>query len=499
MDNKEYIIGIDVGSSSVVMAAGVRNEGGEVSILGVEVQETGDCVKDGEINNYRELGNVIANAKRALEGELGRRINSAYVGISGNSVYCVRYEDYVDIGNKTGCVTENELRELNARIEMVTSSSGDEIIDRIPLRYRIDDSQDVKNPLGAFGRKLTATYLFVLASKNQIELVNRALHCAEIKASGLCVNPTLLPELILSPEEREDGVVIVDIGSDLTDVAIVREGKLWYFASLPIGASAINNDLYEFLKISKRDIDPLKKRYGSALAEGVPDNTTVPVKTAGHAKKQILQRNIAEIAEERLKDIAGFVMRELKAAKFSTRVPCGVVLTGGSAYLSNIDKLFARELQMEVRFARELNGLDEESQQNIVAFPQAVAVGLLLYGARHNACETSPEIVRPLSQPTPTPTPQPEPTVRDAGMFGGTTVVTPTPERDVARENVVEQKPIAEEKPQSEPEAVEPTEEQIEEKKTEEKIEHNEPKMEKSGWGTRFRNWLDEMFTDEYI
>ena len=173
MDNREYIIGIDIGSSSVVMAAGVRNESGDISILGVEVQEVEDCVKDGDITNYIELGNAIVKAKTALENELGRRLNSAYVGISGRSVYCVRYEDYVEISDKMGCVTENELRELNARIEMVVPGGGDDIIERIPLRYTIDDRQDVKNPLGAFGRKLSATYLFVLVGKHQIDRFRR--------------------------------------------------------------------------------------------------------------------------------------------------------------------------------------------------------------------------------------------------------------------------------------------------------------------------------------
>jgi cell division protein FtsA len=158
---------------------------------------------------------------------------------------------------------------------------------------------------------------------------------------------------------------------------------------LPIGASSINNDLREFLRIPKKDIDLLKRRYGAAVAENVAADIAVPVKTTGHAKKQILQRNIAEIAEERLKDIAGFIMRELKASKLSATIPCGVILTGGSAYLADIEELLSREMNMEVRLGHTLNGLDDESQEKVVAFPQSVVLGLLLYGAQHEACETS--------------------------------------------------------------------------------------------------------------
>ncbi len=444
MENKEYVIGIDIGSSNVVMAVGKRNENNELTVLGVDVQEVGDSVKDGEITNYIELGKAIKRAKIALETELGFQLNSAYVGVSGRSVYCVRYEDYVDINTKMSCVTDAEMRELNSRIEMVVPAGGDKIIQRIPLRYSVDNNQDVQNPLGAFGRKLKATYLFVMIGCHLEDLVNRAMYYAQIKVSGLCINPTLLPDVLLNSYEKEEGVAIVDIGSDLTDIAIVRENKLWHFASLPIGASSINNDLHEFLKISKKEINSLKHKYGSAIAEMVPDNTSISVKTAGHAKKQILQRNIAEIAEERLKDIAQFVLRELKTAKFSTKVPCGVVLTGGSAYLDNIDKLFARELNMEVRLGDMLNGLEDDSQQSISAYPQSVVIGLFLYGANHDACEvytgpTNGPVNGPTNNPVygPTETPVNNPA---NGPVGGSTNIQPGVPEEQKKEKPAHQK-----------------------------------------------------------
>ena len=501
MENKDYIVGIDIGSSSVVMAVGVRNEDGKISVRGVDVQPIEDCVKDGDILNYIELGNAIAKSKSALENELGIRLNSAYVGMSGRSVYCVRYEDYVEINEKTGYVTENEMRELNARIEMVVPGGGDDIVERIPLRYSIDDSQNMRNPLGAFGRKLSVTYLFVLAGKHQIDRINQALYRADIKACGLCVNPTLLPELLLTPDEMESGVVIVDIGSDLTDISVVREGKLWYFSSLPIGASSINNDLHDFLKISKKDIDSLKRKFGSAMASGVPDNTTVPVKMAGHAKKQILQRNIAEIAEERLKDIARFVMRELKGAKFLSKVPCGVVLTGGSSYLSNIDLLFARELEMEVRFGTMLNGVDDESQEQVLAMPQSVVMGLLLYGAKHNACEIIHE--KPTSLQVEEQKREEVPndifTQVDAPMEQ---VVVPQPTQQPTQQPIPQpmQQPMSQPEPEIEPEPEFKEEPDVVEEKVEEHQKNEVSESKRGSWWNRVLDWVDDRFvSDKYI
>ena len=388
MEGKEYIIGVDIGSSNVVMAVGVRNKNGEISVLSVERQKVENCVKDGEVTNHILLGDAIAKTKSALENDLQIRLNSAYVGISGRSVYCVRYEDYVDINETTG-VTDTEMAALKDRIEMAVPSGGDIIIERTLLRYTIDDRQEVANPVGAYGKKLSATYLFVMVGKQAIDRVSKAMFRADMKVSGLCINPTVLPDLLLSQDEKEDGVAIVDIGGDLTDLSIVREGKLCYFSSLPIGSSSINDDLHEFLKVPKKEIDLIKHRHGSAFASVVPEDIAIQIRMAGHNKRQILQRNIAEIAEERLKDIAHFIMRELKAAKFSTKIPCGIVLTGGATYLREIDKLFARELNMEVRFGEMLNGLDDDSQQKVCANPDSVAIGLLLYGSKHNACDVS--------------------------------------------------------------------------------------------------------------
>lgn len=405
MEKKDYIIGIDIGSSNVVMAVGERNSNGEISILGVDVQKVNGCVVDGDITNFLELGTAIKAGKSELEKDLGITIHSAYVGFSGRSVYCVRYEDYVEVKET---VVESDVRELHNRIQMAQPAGGDDILERILLRYNIDDRQETKNPIGAFGRKLSATYLLVLASKHQIDRVDRAMHYAEIKVCGMCVNPTLVPQVLLNDVEREEGVAIVDMGSDLTDISIVRGGKLWHFASMPIGASTINNDLYEFLKIPRNDIEMLKRKYGNALADSVEEDKSVPVRIAGRAKKQILLRNIAEITEERLKDIANFVLREIKSAKFYTKIPCGVVITGGCAYLENCDKLFAREMQMEVRVGKMLNGIDDESQQKVTANLQATAVGLLLYGAKHKACDV---LVNNLAgQTTVTPVPPTPPT-----------------------------------------------------------------------------------------
>lgn len=424
MNSKKYIVGIDIGSSNVTMAVGLINSDDKISVIGVDVQSLDEgVVKCGEILFHEHVGKAIARSKKALEEELKLIINSAYVGISGKSVYSVIYEDYIDVTSTTGLVGEHDLLELKKRIDMVISDHGDVIVSRIPIRYRINDTQEVKSPLGAVARKLSASYLFAMASRQQVDLVKFAMHTAGIRMEGIRINSTIMPKLLLNSSEMEMGVAIVDIGSDITDIAIVSDNKLRYFSSLPIGASSINNDMRNFIPAQKKDIERLKRCYGSAVASMVPENATVSVKVQVNKKKTVLQRNFAEIAEERLKDIAGFVAREIKAANYSTKIPCGVVLTGGAAYLNNIDDLFARELDMDVRLGTTLNGFDDESEGKVAPLPQAVALGLLLHGAENKPCEVfavpnggvagmngiqtppTPPVVPPVTTPVPPVTP----------------------------------------------------------------------------------------------
>lgn len=389
MENRDYIIGIDIGSSNVVMAAAVRLPDGRLDILGVDVQSIGEGVEDGCVNNLYELGNAISRGKQALENELGRRIDSAYVGISGREVYCVQYEDSVQVKDKEGCITDEDVRELETRIERVVAADKDKILGRHPLRYRIDGMRETEDPRGCFGQKLSAIYLMELVSRQQEDRINRAMHRAGIECSGLVINPMVLPLALLSAEERKGGVAIVDLGSDLTDIVVVRGDKVQHFASLPIGASSIDADLYEFLKIPQ--VDKIKKSCCSVLSESVPNNTTISVQMMGRgrARKQLLQRNISEIIEERLKDIARFVLRELRGAKCVTKLPYGVVLTGGSAYLADIEQLFSRELGIEVRLGRQLHGISDASSELIAELAQATAIGILQYGSGHMACKTT--------------------------------------------------------------------------------------------------------------
>lgn len=388
MEKKSYTVGVDIGSSGVVVAVGRQLADGSVRIEDVAPRSVSEGVTSGRIDNVRSVGLAIRDAKAELEEELGIRIESAYAGISGPFVRCATYTDLVFINNPMGCITKEDLANLHERMNNVVAEEGEVIIDRILQHYAIDDKTEIADPVGAFARKLSATYLFVLCRKDQIERAKIALYNAGLKLLKVCVNPAVLASALLSDEERDEGVAIVDIGGGTTDLAIIRGNKLRYMASIPIGAATINADMHAF-GISERNTEKIKKTYGSAVADLVSHDLTVPVSMPGKVKKELLQVNLVSIIEARLKDIIEFVWDEIRQAKFSTKIPCGIVLTGGSALLENIDELFRRETGLNVRCIdrKDIRGIDEESQQKISPCTQSAAIAVMLFGATNGACE----------------------------------------------------------------------------------------------------------------
>ena len=431
MENKSYFVGVDIGTSNVVMVVGSRiGTSGAVEIEGVSLQEVETGVSSGRIDNVNMVGSAIRKAKEELEEELHISIHEAYAGISSEMVRCAYYTDHVFVKDAaSNCISKEDVASLHERMYNVHADTSEEIIARIPQNYVIDESREIEDPVGSFGRTLSSTFLFILCPKSQLERVKMSFFNAGLKPPlAVRVNPCELPRTLLSKEEREEGVAIVDIGGGTTDVSIVRGDKLRYIATVPIGAQSINADMHAF-GIFESKTENVKKRYGSALADMVAEDSVIPLSLAGMQKRDFPQRNLVSIIEARLKDIIEFAMAEVKSAKMTSKIPCGFVITGGCSMLENIDELFRRETKMAARLGGAQEGITLESIDNISAYAHSAAVAVMLYGATCQACYVveqraaaplyppqppkhiapapTPRPVPPVTQPTPASTPQP--------------------------------------------------------------------------------------------
>jgi len=435
VERKSYITAVDLGSTNVVVAVAVKQEEGlELKAL---VSKPVQGVRAGQIDNIEQVGQAVVAAFAEAGAEVGIRITEAYAGISGEFVRCARRSDYVFVANPQNGVSEQDVKSLFDRMRNLQAPEKEVIMEYIPQNYLVDDSQEVSNPIGSFGRKLSSTFNYVLCGTTPMERIEMALKRAGVELAGILPNTLAVPEAVLTPDEKEEGVAVIDIGGGVTDVTVYYRNVVRYVASIPMGSAAINHDI-RTMGVPERFVESLKQKYGSAVAERVSEAKLISItgRTARESR-DILLRNLATVIESRAMDIVDFVKDELKISGYENKLAYGLVLTGGSANLKDLDELFRIGTGLDVRVAQPENGLVEASLERVADPSYATVVGLLLQGAERSKGGTA-YVLSPRSQTTPiTPTPArpavPQPPVstpvapRQSPVSAPTTPVVPPP------------------------------------------------------------------------
>ena len=403
MERKNYTVAVDLGSSNVVVAVGEKAAEGQMEVASI-VSKPVEGVNAGKIENIELVSRAIREAMSAAEEQLGIRITEAYAGISGDFVRCARHTDHVFVYDPQNGVNQKDVDALFDRMRNVQAPDDETIMERVPQNYVVDDNQEVKNPVGSFGKKLSSTFNFILCLRTPMQRLDMALKRLGIKMLGVTSNAIATAEAVLLPDEKEEGVAVVDIGGGVTDVAVYYRNVVRYIATIPMGAMAINRDI-RTMSVPEKHVESLKQKYGSAVADLAPEDKLIRVngRTAREAK-DILLRNLATVIEARATDIAEFVLQEIRDSGYAGKLAYGIVLTGGSAKLKDVDELFRRVTGMDVRIASAETGVAEESREKVVDPAYATAVGILLKGAEQGACAV---IERPASPASRSAEPRP--------------------------------------------------------------------------------------------
>ena len=398
MERKNYTVAVDLGSSNVVVAVGEKAAEGQMEVASI-VSKPVEGGNAGKIENIELVSRAIREAMSEAEEQLGIRITEAYAGISGDFVRCARHTDHVFVYDPQNGVNQKDVDALFDRMRNVQAPDDETIMERVPQNYVVDDNQEVKNPVGSFGKKLSSTFNFILCLRTPMQRLDMALKRLGIKMLGVTSNAIATAEAVLLPDEKEEGVAVVDIGGGVTDVAVYYRNVVRYIATIPMGAMAINRDI-RTMSVPEKHVESLKQKYGSAVADLAPEDKLIRVngRTAREAK-DILLRNLATVIEARATDIAEFVLQEIRDSGYAGKLAYGIVLTGGSAKLKDVDELFRRVTGMDVRIASAETGVAEESREKVVDPAYATAVGILLKGAEQGACAVIERPASPASRP----------------------------------------------------------------------------------------------------
>jgi len=402
MANEQYIVGLDVGTTKIVVMVGRLTEHGKVEILGLGKTESVGVMR-GQVANIERTVQSIKVAVEEAEQKTGIPIKFVNVGIAGQHIKSLQHNG---IRTRTNSDTEINQKDIDALIDdmfKLAMLPGEEILDVIPQEYMVDNESGIKEPIGMSGRRLEANFHIITG---QIAAINNLVKCvrkAGLEVSGITLEPLASADAVLSNEEKEAGVVLVDIGGGTTDVAIFQDSIIRHTAVIPFGGNVITEDIKEGCTIIKGQAELLKVKFGSALASENQENEIVSIPgLRGREPKEITIKNLSHIIQARMEEIIEHVYYEIKNSGFEKKLIAGIVITGGGALLKHTTQLVEYITGMDTRIGYP-NEHVSKGNEDVASPMYATGVGLVLRGFQKLKAITPDEI-----QPLVTPELEPE-------------------------------------------------------------------------------------------
>jgi cell division protein FtsA len=379
MESSEIVVGLDIGTTKIAVIVGRRNEFGKIEILGLGKSDSVG-VSRGVVLNIDQTVQSIRAAVAEAESKSGVDIKVVNVGIAGQHIKSLQHR-----GIKTRSSIEEEIsqKDIDALIDdmyKLVMLPGEEIIHVLPQEYIVDNEQGIKNPIGMSGIRLEANFHIITgqiaAAKNIYKCVNKS----NLEVSELTLEPLASADAVLSDEEKEAGVVLVDIGGGTTDIAIFQDGIIRHTAVIPFGGNIITEDIKEGCTIIKSQAELLKIKFGSALASESQENEIVSIPgLRGRSHKEISVKNLAHIIQARMEEIVEHVYYEIKNSGYEKKLIAGIVVTGGGSQLKHITQLVEYITGMDTRIGYPTEHL-ANGAENVTSPMYATGVGLVMKG-----------------------------------------------------------------------------------------------------------------------
>ncbi len=379
------IVAIDVGTTKICTLVGELDEADNLCVVGVGVAPSHGLTK-GVVVNVEEASKSIATSIEKAERVSGYTIEAAYVGLAGKHISSLNSRGVVAVGRGERYITEDDVQRAIEAAQAIAVPHNREIVHILPRSYTLDGQEGVRDPVGMMGFRLEVEAHVVTGATASMRNLVQCVENSGVAVNDLILQPLASSEAVLTPEERETGVVLADAGGGTTDVAIFVQGSILHSVVLPVGGNNVTNDIAVGLRTPYATAEELKIKHGLALPEMVDANETIDVTAFGEGTAQsVSRRQLCEIIEARAEEMIALVQNEIVRSGYEGLLPAGLVLTGGTAELQGFRELAREILQLPVRVGRAhgVGGLVDA-----VGSPAyATAVGLLLWGKHHGASE----------------------------------------------------------------------------------------------------------------
>ncbi len=377
MGKPEIIVGLDIGTTKICAVVGLISESGQVEVVGIGTSES-TGLRKGVVVNIEQTVQSIRKAVEDAELMAGCEIHSVYAGIAGSHIMGINSHGVIAV--KGDEVSARDVERALDAARAVAIPADREVIHILPQEYIVDNQRGIADPLGMAGVRLEVKVHIVTGAVSSAQNILRSCHRSQLEVSDLALESLASAKAVLTPEELEIGVALVDLGGGTTDIAIFVNDAIKHTAVLPLGGQNLSNDIAVGLRTSIASAEKIKIKYGCALADIVsPDESLEVSCVGGREPKRVSREILARICEPRMEEILGLVDQTLTRSGYKELIGAGVVLTGGAALIDGCQELGTDifDLPTRIGYPRQVGGL-----KDVVNSPKyATAVGLLRYGA----------------------------------------------------------------------------------------------------------------------
>ena len=378
-------VGLDIGTTKIVAMIGRKNEYDKVEILGIGKSKSLG-VHRGVVNNITQTIQSIQLAIQEAEVAAATKIDCVTVGIAGQHIRSLQHSDYITRPDSDTVIDDQDIERLINQVHKLVMLPGEEIIHVLPQEYKIDGQAEIKEPIGMYGGRLEANFHVVVGQVSSIRNVGRCVKSAGLELEGITLEPLASANAVLSQEEKEAGVALIDIGGGTTDLAIFRDGIIRHTAVIPFGGNVITEDIKEGCSIIEKQAELLKIKFGSAWPGENKDNEIVSIPgLRGRDPKEITLKNLSKIIHARVVEIVEQVYVEIKNyghEEQKKKLIAGIVLTGGGSQLKHLKQLVEYITGMDTRVGYPNEHLAGDSDDAITSPLFATAVGLVMDGLK---------------------------------------------------------------------------------------------------------------------
>ncbi|MCS6992044.1 MAG: cell division protein FtsA [Chitinophagales bacterium] len=386
MTSERFVVGLDIGTTKICAIVAQRTADRKLRILGMGHAESLG-VQRGVIANIDRTVESIQRAVSKASDSSKVHISEVFVGIAGQHIRSMQHRGVLIRKNGETEISEEDIRQLTDDMYKLVVNPGDRIIHVLPQEFFVDNEPDIRDPVGMCGTRLEANFHIITGQISAAQNIQRCINKCNLRMQELILEPLASSAAVLHDDEKEAGVVLVDIGGGTTDIAIFHNNIIRHTCVIPFGGNVITEDIQEGCRVTREQAEQLKRRFGSAIPSSNMDNQIISIPgIRGRPPKEISMRNLANIIHARMEEILELVDAEIEASGYKNKLVAGMVVTGGGAQLTNLVQLaeYVTGLDTRIGIPTEYLSPDQPAHLDELRHPMyATCVGLVLNGFRY--------------------------------------------------------------------------------------------------------------------